>query len=252
VGFGRQPRADPGGSGGAIEGDRELLDTYARPVDLEECGVRVAPAAPGDRFTHGADVHHADVTDRPDEGRVARPADHDVGRIVAEEGRNLLVVEVGGERLGRVGRGAVDDHELTAVGQGHPLHGGETGEPGQDEVPQLASHLEQALEPPPLALVLRGSDVRHVQRGQRAVAQALDAHGTGPHQPTPGLEGCGAGKAEVTGDEQALVAAALGRRQDGRERVFVTVDVGDAEEAHVPHEEYARLALRDHETFVRT
>ncbi len=66
---------------------------------------------------HRADVHHVILGNRALERNMGRAADDDVGRIVSEQGENLVVGQVVTDLAGAVGRGAVHHQDFATVDQ---------------------------------------------------------------------------------------------------------------------------------------
>ena len=162
---------------------------------------------------------------------MAHAADDDVTAVVAEERVDLLIGHVEGERLVRVKGRAVHEDQLAAVLEGNALVGRQSLDALEDEVPELRANRLHAVEHQALVLASGTESVR-IEGRQSFVGHALDHHRAGGREAPPCLERLRSGKDDVTGDEQLVERALLGRRQDSAESVEVAVDVGDTEEKH--------------------
>jgi hypothetical protein len=60
----------------------------------------------------------------------------------------------------------------------------------------------------------------------------LNHDGAGGVEATPRLQGLGARKYDVSGNEKLVEAATLGRRQNGAKRVEVPMNIGEAKKKH--------------------
>ena len=134
--------------------------------------MRHAQAAAG-RLADAAHVDDANAAHHAVEGDVAGAADDDVGRVVAEEGVDLVVAHVVRQGLAGVGRGAVDDQELAPVFQGNAGVGGQAADALQDEVAEGLARHAHALDALALVVASRVQSRRgraSPRRGRSALA----------------------------------------------------------------------------------
>src|SRR5690606_36682938 len=132
-----------GGCEGAGERYGDLLDRDAGSARFDEGGVGVAAVG---CLADGADVDDARAAYRAIEGDVAAPADDDVGRVVAEQNGDFLIVELVRERFERIAGGAVDELQMPRALDGDAHGSRELGKPRQDELAELVSRFPQALQ----------------------------------------------------------------------------------------------------------
>lgn len=164
--------------------------------------------------------------------RDMRPPAEDQGRrIVAEQVGNRLILHVVRDGLHGIQGRPMHQEEILLPADRVVADLGQLGESAQDGVPQLLTNGDEAIEAL-LLVVVAWAKLSGIDGGEGTIADALHTDGLELTEPPPRVQGARSGKAEIPGNEDALVTSSLRRRQHGAQGVRVSVDVRQTQKPH--------------------